>query len=583
MKANPGWKIKSIKETVRLEMFADVHVSKIKKAKAIVRRRVREAMHEEYARVFDYQLEILRSNPGSTVAVVLNPKESAPVFQRLYVCFHACKRGFIEGCRKVVGLDGCFFKGAQSGELLCALGRDANGQMYPIAWAAVEVENKDSWFWFMALLNKDLEIENQGEGWVFISDQQKGLINAVSKVVSNAEHRNCARHIYANWKKKHRDQAYQKRFWACAKSSNRIHFNLNRAKLAQLTPDGARDMMQSGPEHWCRAWFKEGSCCDSVDNNMCESFNNWIVEYRGLPIISMFEAIRAKVTKRIQVNRAMPAKWNGTICPKIMKKVNKLIQLTEKCETIWNGKDGYEVKLGKHGFKVDMEAKICSCRYWQLSGIPCVHALAASQCGPDDIVSLIASCYTIEAYNRTYEHCLMPMEGMPSWPVSDRPRPAVPGYVQMPGRPRTERRRGADEPPKHPHKLSKIGRKGKCSLCGQPGHNMRKCTSNPNRGKYKNKKRKKETKQNEPRTSQRVTKGTSTGDRAQSSQQGTQQHSSHQGTQHQSSQQGTQTKPTSGRAPKQVNKTAPKDKMCKRPGATSRQRRTVSMFDELRS
>ena len=68
-----------------LDMFADVHVSKIKKVKAIVRNRVREAMHEEYARVFDYQLEILRSNPGSTVVVVLNPKESAPVF-RDYMC-----------------------------------------------------------------------------------------------------------------------------------------------------------------------------------------------------------------------------------------------------------------------------------------------------------------------------------------------------------------------------------------------------------------------------------------------------------------------------------------------------------------
>ena len=67
---------------------------------------------------------------------------------------------------------------------------------------------------------------------------------------------------------------------------------------------------------------------------MCESFNNWIVEYRGPPIIRMFEAIRANVTVGIQVNRAMPVKWNGTICPKILKKVDKLIQLTEKCETI---------------------------------------------------------------------------------------------------------------------------------------------------------------------------------------------------------------------------------------------------------
>ena len=36
--------------------------------------------------------------------------------------------------------------------------------------------------------------------------------------------------------------------------------------------------------------------------------------------------------------------------------------------------------------------------------------------------------------------------------------------------------------------------RSKCSLCGNPGHNMRKCNTNPNKGKYKNRKRKKETK-----------------------------------------------------------------------------------------
>jgi len=36
------------------------------------------------------------------------------------------------------------FKGLTNGELLCALGRDANNQMYPIAWAVVERETKES-------------------------------------------------------------------------------------------------------------------------------------------------------------------------------------------------------------------------------------------------------------------------------------------------------------------------------------------------------------------------------------------------------------------------------------------------------
>ena len=45
----------------------------------------------------------------------------------------------------MLGLDGCFFKGAMNGELLCAIGRDDSSQMYPIAWAVVEKENNESW------------------------------------------------------------------------------------------------------------------------------------------------------------------------------------------------------------------------------------------------------------------------------------------------------------------------------------------------------------------------------------------------------------------------------------------------------
>jgi hypothetical protein len=56
--------------------------------------------------------------------------------------------------------------------------------------------------------------------------------------------------------------------------------------------------MNKDPHHWSRAWFKLGSECDSVENNICESFNKWIVQSRYLPIISMLEAIRRKVMVR---------------------------------------------------------------------------------------------------------------------------------------------------------------------------------------------------------------------------------------------------------------------------------------------
>jgi hypothetical protein len=105
------------------------------------------------------------------------------------------------------------------GELLCAIGRDANNQMYPVAWAVVEQETNETWKWFIGLLIKDLNINNNGAGWVFISDQQKGLINVMKDYLPNAEHRMCARHIYANWRKKHRAHEWQKKLCQSSKQA----------------------------------------------------------------------------------------------------------------------------------------------------------------------------------------------------------------------------------------------------------------------------------------------------------------------------------------------------------------------------
>jgi hypothetical protein len=142
--ANPTWKFSSMKQTVQEKMFADVSISKLKRAKGMVMQKVLDATKGQYQMLYDYQLELLRSNPRSTVIVHKEKDVEPPTFQRIYICLDVLKKGFLAGCRKVVGLDGCFFKGATSGGLLCAIGRDANNQMYPIAWVVVEKETNDT-------------------------------------------------------------------------------------------------------------------------------------------------------------------------------------------------------------------------------------------------------------------------------------------------------------------------------------------------------------------------------------------------------------------------------------------------------
>jgi hypothetical protein len=109
---------------------------------------------------------------------------------------------------------------------------------------------------------------------------------------------------------------------------------------------------------------------------MCESFNKWIVEARYFPIITMLETNRRKVMVRIQQNRTKSYRWNIAICPNILKKLNAYINLSGVCHAICNGQDQFEVVHWSNRFTVDLNKKECSCRYCQLSGMPCPHAIS---------------------------------------------------------------------------------------------------------------------------------------------------------------------------------------------------------------
>ena len=128
---------------------------------------------EQYKKIWDYCETLKEKNVGTTTLLDVERPclDVAATFQRLYVCLAATRTGFKEGCRPLIGLDGCFLKGSYKGHLLSAVSRDANDNMYPICVAVVESECKASWSWFLSTLLKDLG-EVAG-GWTFISYRQK--------------------------------------------------------------------------------------------------------------------------------------------------------------------------------------------------------------------------------------------------------------------------------------------------------------------------------------------------------------------------------------------------------------------------
>jgi hypothetical protein len=156
-------------------------------------------------------------------------------------------------------------------------------------------------------------------------------------------------------------------------------------------------------------------------------------------------------------------------------------------EVLWNGKDGFEVKLltRRRQYTVSLDNKTCSCGYFQLYGLHCAHAITAIyKCGKL-VEDFIAPCYSVAVFKQIYEHCLQPVEGEEMWPISEKPRPQAPGYVRMPERPKkNERKRKECEKPRG-KKMSKHGTIIVCSLCGTTVHNKSGCKANPERGNQK--------------------------------------------------------------------------------------------------
>ncbi|KAK8713169.1 hypothetical protein V6N13_148392 [Hibiscus sabdariffa] len=216
LKILPNLKLKDMMRLAKDELKVELNKNLCQRARVWANQKIRGRLEDEFNKLFDYVYTLREADPNGTFDLfVQRPTPSAnPIFKRLYVCFGGLKEGFKKHCRPVLSLDGCYLKGDFKGEILAAVGRDGNNQIFPVAWAVVEVENRETWAWFLEHIQIDLEI-GDGDRFTILSDMQKGLLEEMQLILPNVEHRFCARHMYANWKKENSGHDMQQLFWAC--------------------------------------------------------------------------------------------------------------------------------------------------------------------------------------------------------------------------------------------------------------------------------------------------------------------------------------------------------------------------------
>ncbi|XP_022849870.1 uncharacterized protein LOC111371957 [Olea europaea var. sylvestris] len=113
-------------------------------------------------------------------------------------------------------------------------------------------------------------------------------------------------------------------------------------------------------------------------------------------------------------------------------------------------------------------------RKWQLTGIPCAHAVSGMLSRRIEIDEFVDEYYKNERYLMAYNPVIQLMPGSELWPELGKHPLKPPVKKKQAGRLKKLRKRSQTEPPARV-KMTRIGIQMTCRRCGEAGHNKRTC------------------------------------------------------------------------------------------------------------
>ncbi|XP_040242864.2 uncharacterized protein [Aegilops tauschii subsp. strangulata] len=405
-------------------------------------------------------------------------------FNRFFMALKSCIDGFKAGCRPYLSIDSTALTGKWRGHLAACTALDGPNWMYPVAFAFIDGETDENWTWFMSQLNKAL---GSVSPLAICTNACKGLENAVQKIFPHADQRECFRHLMANFSKKFQGDVFG-RMWPAARAYRPQVFNYHMNKILAEAPDVHEYLSRYHSLKWMRCMFDPSIKCDYINNNLAESFNGWIKDYKDLPPDELADTLRELVMKLHEKRRKIGMKLKGKIIPAIIQQIHNRTRGLKHLKVGKSGVASCEVRdTSKYNLRhvVKTDQSECTCLEWQHTGKPCEHALAflLDRRNPrwEDYVH---DYFSLEKFRAAYAGEIEPLTDRSQWP-----------HVQFPfdmeapldkkrgvGRPRKNRYKsfleGGDGGPKKKKEPKQLGSKNRCKRCHILGHRQSTCPLN---------------------------------------------------------------------------------------------------------
>lgn len=469
LKVFPSYKPKDIVNDVKQEYGIQLNYFQAWRGKEIAKEQLQGSYKEAYSQLPIFCEKIMESNPGSLATFTTKDDSS---FHRLFVSFHASLYGFHHGCRPLLFLDSIALKSKYQGMLLAANAADGNDGVFPVAFAVVDAETDDNWRWFLLQLKSAM----QTPGTItFVADKHKGLKESIAEIFEDSYHGYCLRylteHLIRDLKGQFSHEVKRllvEDFYAAAYASRLDGFQRFLDSIKSISVEAYNWVMQSEPEHWANAFFR-GARYNNLTSNFGDIFYSWASEAHELPITQMVDVIRSKMMELIYDHRSDSSQWLGRLTPFMEEKLEKESLKVGSLQVLLSAGSTFEVR-GDTIEIVDIDHWDCSCKGWQLTGLPCCHAITVIGCIGRSPYEYCSRYLTVESYRLTYSETLHPLPNI-SKPMQNDSSSLSPVTVtppptrRPPGRP-TKKRFGSQEV---------VKRQLQCSKCKGMGHNKSTC------------------------------------------------------------------------------------------------------------
>jgi hypothetical protein len=149
-------------------------------------------------------------------------------------------------------------------------------------------------------------------------------------------------------------------------------------------------------------------CKGYGNNNMPECFNECVMTIKNMYLVDLLDRLRQMVMVLWYKRRKIGNKLSGNMLPAIIRQLNDKMSRLGNLK-VWKG--GYQSGEVFGNFQdmtqwrhvVDLNTHTCSCGEWQLTGLPCLHALALINTETNvDMESFVHEHYSVERFKAAY-------------------------------------------------------------------------------------------------------------------------------------------------------------------------------------